>query len=509
MKTSKLLRLLKWLFVLAIIGAIALVVLLPRRTAVEGWSRATPRVPNAVTTDDALKAAFADPSKPLARTAYEMLFRYAFEGFVDYRSPAGARAFYPGGRSSNGLTSDGLEGFARMFPLAAAWLAYGGSDSLPVAGRSVSVGKLLTDGLLAGTDPANAEFWGVIGDTEQRVVESADVAIGLWISREQIWSKLDGAQRERVARWLARVLEVETFDGNWELFPLAVYNSLRALGVDVTRFDERMKTRWEHFKSFYRGDGFFFDPPRGFDFYNAWSIQYELFWFDQMDPKFDPEFIRSTNAQYASFAKHLFGPRGYPMMGRSSCYRMAANAPLVTATLLSPQSVSAGEAMRALDLNTSFFVRRDALRDGAVVQGFCGENPEIVALYSGGGSCLWGLRSLMIALYLDKQMKLFDAERKPLPVEQADFEVRNATAGWTLRGDSAKRDVTLVIDANAADANPPLKRYGTTQKFAEWLLHKPMRPENTTALYGRRSYSTADQIAGCTRDDPPPSFSAR
>lgn len=52
---------------------------------------------------------------------YKALFRYFANGFVKYRSLSGALVHYPGAKSIHGLTIEGLEGFARFFPLAAAW----------------------------------------------------------------------------------------------------------------------------------------------------------------------------------------------------------------------------------------------------------------------------------------------------------------------------------------------------------------------------------------------------
>ncbi|HMN80433.1 MAG TPA: DUF2264 domain-containing protein [Burkholderiaceae bacterium] len=498
MKLFTLRRLILALLVLGVLGAAAVVVLLPKRTGVEGFTNKAAPIAMRDPSDQTLAAAFADPRPGLPPAAYETVFRYVFEGYAAYRSAGGAYVHYPGMHSGNGRRSDGIEGFARMLPIAAAWLASGRDDRLTFDGKPLSLSESFTQGLVSGTDPASPEYWGDPRDNDQRAVEAADIALGLWLARDHIWKRLSDPQRQAVAGWLSKMLAIEVYDGNWELFPIMVHRVLRALGVDTQAFDERLRTRYEHFKSSYRGDGFFFDPPHGFDFYNAWSIHYELFWLDRIDPDFDPAFIRQASGELAGFFKHLFGPRGYPMMGRSSCYRMAAPTPLVIATALAPQAVSPGEAMRALDLNWSYFMQRGALRDGVVTQGFCGGvDPEILANYSGPASCLWAMRSLIVALVLDARSGLLSAPRAKLPVELGDFTVSNRTAGWTVRGEQSSGNVTIVLTNNAEGPGEPLKPFGTSRKLLEWLQQKPMRPDNTVALYSRREYSTARQPVDC------------
>jgi hypothetical protein len=480
-----------------LVAAVAIVVLLPRRTGVEGWSdRAAPRA-NTVTTDAALRAAFASAGPQPGSGAYETLARYFLEGWAGYRTPAGERAHYPGPPSESGRRSDGLEGFARMFPMAGAWMAGGRPAGIEIAGGRMDLAETFARGLATGTDPADPAYWGPIRDYGQAIVESADVALGLWLSRDSVWARLSPAERSRVVAWLEGALRSEPYEGNWQLFPLIVHRSLKALGADVSRWDARMQSSWEYFKTFHRGEGWFFDPPHGFDYYNAWSIHYGMFWLQRIDPGFDPTFVRKVQADFVASYKHFFGPQGQPLMGRSVCYRMAAPVPLLTAQVLAPGAVSKGEAMRALDLTWSLFIARGAVADGGVTPGFCGPDLAMHARYSGPASCLWALRSLVVAFALDRELKLFDATREPLPVERADFSLRNETAGWTLAGSQATGRIALVTDSGASDEAPALKPHGLRSRALETLLHAPRRPDNTAALYGRKTYSSDRPLGRC------------
>ena len=471
---------------------------LAERTGIEGWSHRAAPIPTRVVTDSAIRARFADESTPLDAKAYESAFVYLFEGFVNYRSALGAAVFYPGTPSRNGRVSDGLEGFARFFPLAASWIASGRPDAIELNGRTVSIAALLMEGLLAGTDRDGPEFWGVITSRDQRLVEAADVALGLWISRERIWSRLDRTQRAQVSTWLKRTLDVDPYEGNWQLFAIVVRRVLAALGEDTCCNEIIIDRSYRDFKKLEIGGGWISDGTQGADYYNAWAMQYLLFWLDQIDPKFDPQFIRSTNRQMVAFYQHMMSPKGAPLFGRSVCYRMATPVPLLTAQYLSPGAVSPGRAMRALDLNWRYFVTHGALADGTITQGFCGPDLSLVNDYTGPGSCLWGTRALVVALYLDPTLGLFKAAREPLPVETADFKITDPKLKWTVEGIRARGEVVLTFEANPDGSDQPVFRaYSWRNRLREWATHQPSRPDNRPAMYGRHRYTSEQRLTQC------------
>lgn len=493
-------RALRGLLAVAVLAGLGVAALhwLGERIGVEGWSVRTAPVANRGINDVAIRERFATYSKGLDSKAYEAAFQYLLEGFVNYRSPGGARVHYPGTPSRNGRTSDGLEGFARFFPVAASWIASGRSDTVELGGRRVSIEGMLREGLLAGTRRGGPEFWGVITSNNQRLVESADVALGLWLSREQLWAKLAPPEREQVATWLRRALVVDAYEGNWALFPILVSRVLAALGEDVCCDEIVLERYWRQFKQLAMGGGWVADGMLGADYYNAWAMQYVMFWLDQIDPAFDPEFIRRSNREIVAFYQYLMSPRGAPLMGRSVCYRMATPVPLLTAQVLSPGVVTPGRAMRALDAAWGWFVTHGAVADGVITQGFCGKDLALVNDYTAPASCLWGARGLIVAMYLDPSLRLLDMPREPLPVEIADFAVSEKSIGWTVRGSKDRGEVVLTVDANSPGSDQPaFQPYTRRHALLEWLTHRPRRPNNHDALYNRREYSTDQKMTRC------------
>src|SRR5690606_25343147 len=131
------------------------------------------------------------------------------------------------------------EAFARILPFAAAWLAAGGEDDIATADGVVSISAALRDGLVIGTDPEHPGYWGRPGSFDQRTVEAADIALGLWLARDRIWPTLDEAQRARVIAWLRAAGDPHVFQGVWQLFPVLIERVVDSLGGSSGQARER------------------------------------------------------------------------------------------------------------------------------------------------------------------------------------------------------------------------------------------------------------------------------
>ncbi|HEV7264443.1 MAG TPA: DUF2264 domain-containing protein [Falsiroseomonas sp.] len=427
----------------------------------------------------------------VAPEAYDALFRYLVAGWATYRTPDGAGALYPGLPNHYDRTTDRLEGFSRMVPLWGAWCASGRDSRILLPdGRQVSLPDAFARGLLAGTDRAAASYWGDIrSDNDQRIVEAADVALALWLFRDTVWQNLPAAKRAAVVEWLSQLEGRAGLDNNWHLFFVLVDRVLTALGQPARIRDAR--ERFERVKHFHLGDGWFTDGPGGrVDFYNAWGFHYALTWIDRIDPEWDPAFIGACQAAFLASYRHLIGPAGLPIMGRSIPYRIAASAPLVAGHSPHPGIVRAGEARRALDATWCYFIQRGALRHGAVTQGYFGPDARIVDRYSGPASSLWSLRSLVMAFHTPPAQGLWRAASEPLPVEMGDFDMTIAGGRWRILGERAALRITIEVLGNPEGAAPDLEPYGRMQLLHNIAYGEPPRPHSLAAKYGRRTYAS-------------------
>lgn len=458
--------------------------------AVDGWGDEVSAYENTDEIDIAIKKKFLNKELYSITDRYEMLFEYFACGYVKYQSPEGAYVFYPGAISSRGRSINGIEGFARFFPLAASWLHSNHTEVTIIENKSYNLIELIKRGLLNGTNSENKEYWGDVVDKDQRIVEAADIALGIWISKDFIWNELSILEKNRVVKWLEQSINKKIVDNNWNLFPITIVKVLEALGHnDQINLNYANKLYKNYKDNHYLGEGWFDDPPQGIDYYNAWSIHYSLFWLDQIDPDFDSAFIRNSQSDFVKFYKYFFSEYGFPIMGRSVCYRLAAPAPIVSAALIAPEEISPGFALRTLDLTWSHFVENDAIKQGKLTQGYFDDDLSLLDGYSGAGSCLWSLRSLIIAFYVDNYIPLWDAKEEMLPIEHSNFDIHNNIIGWTITGNKSKQEIHLRIKQNINNKNYPIIKYSNFNKFKEFLLNKPFRPNNKDALYKNYIYS--------------------
>ncbi|HEY3809529.1 MAG TPA: DUF2264 domain-containing protein [Steroidobacteraceae bacterium] len=456
--------------------------------AAPGWSRFVAASPRPAPTDIAAGQSFlASDTTDLLR--YQELFQYFLGGAVAGTDAAGSRIHYRGAPSSAGYAVNGMEGFARTGTLLAAWIA-SGRDPIVVdsaTDRRIDTVAYLRRGLLAGTDPASQGYWGAIRSWDQRVVEAADIARIVWLTRRQIWQHLDGAQRARIAGWLQQIDGVQIPQNVWLLFPVTVDAVLRSLAEPG--LPDFARASYAKFKRNYLAYGWFDDPPEGVDFYNTWGIDYELFWIDHIDPSFDPEFIRSTLSDSAALDAHLISPQGVPIMGRSICYRTAVSVPLLAAAMLHDPNVPPGLARRGLDLTWRYFVARGALQDGTLSQGYHGTDLRFLDHYSGPGSCNWGLRSLVLASLHAPGSEFWSAPSQLLPVEKSDYRLSYDKLGWVVTGHLADGNITIEIPRNGGQPQPEPHGYAPWRRALEHVLRRPLRPTNRNVEYGRELYS--------------------
>ena len=426
-------------------------------------------------------------------TRFAGLFEYFSAGFLRHADPGYVRVHYGGAGSRNGYALDGLEGFARTAPLLAAWIYSGRETVVGGLGNSPPgdwVG-ILRSGILSGVDPSTSRYWGDIQD-DQRIVEAADVARVLWLTRASIWDKLNGAQRQMIAKWLLMATTAHTPRNNWMLFPVVVSLVLSGLGADGMPADllERARTTFAQYRGFYLDNGWFDDRPNGVDFYNTWGIPYDLFWIHAVDPTFEPDFIIDAIEKSANLTQYLIGPQGIPIMGRSICYRTAVTVPLIAATLLDSGKFPVGRAVRGLDVVWRYFVAHDSLRDGALTQGYFKADLRLLDLYSGTGSCHWGLRSLVLAFMHPPGDRFWAASPQPLPVEESDYRLELTRLGWIIEGRRSTGEITITIPRNPQDVNT-IDEYSWAIRAKEVLLRRPLRPSNHEIKYESRHYSSA------------------
>jgi hypothetical protein len=448
--------------------------------------------------DRRIRELFSSTEGTSAGRRYEILAGYFTLGFLEYRMEPGSLARYPGEPSTNGPHCDRMEGFARIAPLLAAWSAGGRGEEIPLPGAEGAARPidLLHEGIEAGTDPDGPGYWGEIRDRRQQLVEAADIALAVWLARDSLWARISPLARDRLLRWLYPGVDRDVMDNNWHLFPVLIWAVLRALGRSALP-DAAATAHYERFRSFHLGEGWFRDGPEGaVDYYNAWQMHYALHWLGEILPSFDRAFREEAMERFLRSYGHLMGPAGFPILGRSVCYRIAAPAPLVAGALSRSPGVSPGMARRALDRTWMHFIARGGVERGLVTQGYGRPDPRFLDAYSGPASPLWSLRSLVLALSVPRDAPFWTAPEEPLPVERESFERLIPAVGWRIRGDRETGDVTIFRSTGSDPGLVPVRGYPLWRRTLDRARGRPSRPGNDALKFGLNRYGAREPFCG-------------
>ncbi|SEF68097.1 hypothetical protein SAMN05216223_101707 [Actinacidiphila yanglinensis] len=341
------------------------------------------------------------------------------QALVPHASPGGAR-IRPGlNIAHHDDAAADLEGYAR--PL---W----GLAPLAAGGGDFAHWDLWARGLAAGTDPAHPEYWGDIGDLDQRQVETAAIGFALALAPERFWDPLDGKERDRVGRWLAGSLDRATPPNNWNFFPVLVSLGLDRVGHAHDR--DARNARLDTLESYALGDGWYGDgatPQR--DYYVPWAMHFYGLVHAALAGDQDParaERFRQRAAAFAGDFRHWFADDGSAVpFGRSLTYRFAQGSFWGALPYAGVDTPSHGEVKGLLLRHLRWWRARqaDTATDGVLSIGYAYPQPLMAEQYNSPGSPYWAMKAFL-PLALPAAHPFWTAPEEPhpaaAPAEAAD-----------------------------------------------------------------------------------------
>ncbi|HVT66213.1 MAG TPA: DUF2264 domain-containing protein, partial [Trebonia sp.] len=342
------------------------------------------------------------------RAHWERLADWLLESAARYATPDFAQFRLPGRTSGSGLVSDGIEGFARTFLLAAFRIA-GARHSGDDATVARLVGRYAT-GIAAATDNskkrwAGTQPWPVITDHSQAMVEAAAVAIALHETRDVLWDKLDDTARDNVRAYLGTFVGKRTHENNWILFQVITEQFLKS--VDGPHDDAEIARGLDMIEDWYVGDGWYTDGgAQNFDYYIGWAMHlYPLLWLRMTGPGGDGgrgDTYRARLSQYLEQYQYFFGREGAPVhQGRSLTYRYACAAPLWLGEVAGGRQAGAtplapGQARRLASGAVRHFTERGVPNaQGLLSLGWYEPFLPATQHYSGPGSPYWASKGFL------------------------------------------------------------------------------------------------------------------
>ncbi|MEU6553372.1 DUF2264 domain-containing protein [Streptomyces sp. NPDC046915] len=390
------------------------------------------------------------------------LLPYATPGLAQYR--------LPGRTGHSGVWSDGVEGYARSFLLAAFRIAGSGGT-----GAEELIERYAT-GLASGTDPRHPEHWPPITDRAQPMVEAASIAIALHETRPWIWDQLPDDVRQRTADWLGGFVGATANDSNWRLFQVITEEFLASIDAPHSRAE--IDAGLARLDDWYRGDGWYTDGDgRKFDYYNAWALHlYPVLWSRIAGHRADRGLVRTHRTRLRAFLRthqYFFGSDGAPVhQGRSLTYRYAATAPLWAGALVDATPLPPGRTRRLASGALKHFADHQVPDEqGLLTLGWYRSFLPVTQPYSGPASPYWAAKAFL-GLLLPAGHPVWTAREEPGPVDTGDHRVALPAPGWLLHSTAADGIVRLVNHGSDRLAPPPA-------------------PSEANPHYTRFAYSTA------------------
>ena len=253
-------------------------------------------------------------------------------------------------------------------------------------------------------DPKSPDF---INFTKhaQPIVDAAYLVHAFLRAPEALWEPLDKETKRRYLESFKCLRNRTGAYNNWLLFTGLTEAFLMQQGEEAEPF--RLKVASNKAKEWYVGDGWYKDGPLfSMDNYNAYvfhpmfvamlelMVQHNVADAADKDKKSDAadlELAKKRMVRHAEFCERQIGPDGtYPAFGRSVTYRTAAFQSLADVVLRGelPDFISEGQVRCALTAvhRNMYLGDQNFDKDGWLVLGFNGHQPEIADTYTSTGS---------------------------------------------------------------------------------------------------------------------------
>ena len=309
-----------------------------------------------------------------------------------------------------------METFGRLMAGIAPWLALPDSafGSSAAEQKELAQVRQLREWALASyknsVDPESPDYlcWGVAG---QNLVDAAYIAESFIRAYDALWVPLDKVTKERYIKEFKKLRSIEPPYTNWFLFSSTI-ESFIAKASGLREYDDfRVMMTIRKVEEWYVGDGWYADGPVfAFDYYS--SYVFHAMYLETLQNMIDAR--ANTRLEYRKYydralkraqkfsiiLERFISPEGtFPVIGRSTPYRMAAMQPLALMAWYQklPRELSNGQVRAALTqvMHRMYDQQQNYNEGGFLTIGFCGHQPETADWYTNNGSLYMTSLSLM------------------------------------------------------------------------------------------------------------------
>lgn len=434
-------------------------------------------------------------------------FKATFEPLLPAFSSGGARVrVEQGGAHFDDAAAD-LEGFAR--PL---W----GIVPFVAGGGKFEHWDLYHRGLTNGTDPDHPEYWGNVGDRDQRQVELAAIGFAMALIPEHFWEPLSDKGKENLVRYLRHGRDKDYPVCNWRFFRVLVDLGLKKVGA---QYDAKMTEVYlDDVDSYYLGEGYYGDGVEKYkmDYYNPWAFHFYGLIYAKVCPEDSDrqKRYRERTRVFAEQFQHWFADDGSCIpFGRSLIYRFACGSYWAALAFADeealPWGVIKGLYMRHMRWWTKQPISR--LNSGVLTLGYAYPNSFVCENYNSPQSPYWAMKAFL-PLALPSTHPFWTAQELPATSTSASLPIpgmvishypKNTVA--LMSGPQHFRDTVrfqaekyckfaystrygFSIDANAKYFNSA--SFDSMIGFSEDGIHFRIRESTQARIYEDKLYST-------------------
>lgn len=348
----------------------------------------------------------------------ERALRDCFDPLRPYFSPGGARVRL----SANGAHFDraaaDLEGFAR--PL---W----GLAPLAAGGGDLDIWDPYRQGLAHGTDPAHAEYWGAVGQRDQRLVELAAIGLAMRLVPHLLWGPLDARAKQTLAAYLLAARRCDYADNNWKFFRVMLDLGLERCGIAFDPVPTRAYL--DELDGFYLGEGWYRDGnTRQLDHYVAFAMHFYGLLYAGLAQNDDDRArrYRERAARFSrDFSRWFDADGGALAFGRSLTYRFAMGGFWGALAFANLEALPWGEIKGLYLRHLRWWSQLPiADRDGVLSLGYGYPNLLMSESYNSAGSPFWAFKAFL-PLALPATHPFWQAEEQALAADDPIVPLRH------------------------------------------------------------------------------------
>lgn len=289
-----------------------------------------------------------------------------------------------------------MECFGRLVAGMAAWFNLPGNNTTEGKTRK-RLHEQTLKGISHGFNPQSPDYfcWGE-PKTTQPLVDASYIAHAFIRAPKALWEPLSAQTKHQVIYEFKRIRQIKPHKNNWVLFAAIIESFLLSIGQEADTL--RIDTAIDAINQWYLGDGWYGDGSLfHFDHYNGYVMQPMLLDVLKINvakgrrPQQEYDLALKRMKRYVQIQERFISPEGtYPVVGRSSTYRMAAFQPIAQLALedLLPTEINPAQVRCALTaVMKRMFIPSTFTAKGWLEMGLVGNQQDsIVDWYSNSGS---------------------------------------------------------------------------------------------------------------------------